>query len=97
MSASAGDHMDMYGDCTTSGTEDGRNVVVTAKEECGSTTSMQATKISREIHIVYKPQNTLVCARMSTAAADVDGGGMDALLAKGLIRKGSFGGAPIDT
>lgn len=97
MSASAGDHMDMYGDCTTSGTEDGRNVVVTAKEECGSTTSMQATKISGEIHKVWQGGAGLfVCARVDIGIG-VDGGGMDALLAKGLIRKGSFGGAPIDT
>ena len=71
MSASAGDHMDMYGDCTTSGTEDGRNVVVTAKEECGKT-SMQATKISREIHRQGRA-GLLVCARVDIG---VDGGGM---------------------
>ena len=71
VSASAGDHMDMYGDCTTSGTEDGRNVVVTAKEECGKT-SMQATKISREIHRQGRA-GLLVCARVDIG---VDGGGM---------------------
>lgn len=71
VSASAGDHMDMYGDCTTSGTEDGRNVVVTAKEECGKT-SMQATKISREIHRQGRT-GLLVCARVDIG---VDGGGM---------------------